>query len=189
MKNVKTKTRQLGGGQMKLRKLSVLMFTALVGMSTGNLAFGQTQDIQVAADVNVPLTFANVTDIDFGGVQNDADATLDPEGTSDSNVGTSAQLGSFDIQGTDGAVVVVDYDATATLSDGSNNVTFTPDVRGETLSSALSSGGTVTLGNTTSGEYTLTIGGTLSSNGATAGSYTTASGTGADPLTFTVTYQ
>jgi hypothetical protein len=165
-----------------MKKIIFLIFTLLL---TSNILYSQE-----TADVNVTTTVQSVlvltpTNINLGGIQEGIASYLDAN-TNDTgtevNIGSTAQPGSLQIQGSAGASVMIEW-TTATLTDnvGNNPATFTPTFYNGV--SVVTSGGNVVL---TGGDITLDIGGGLTAI-STTGLFST-SHTNGSPITITIQY-
>ena len=168
--------------------LSLLSFLLVLGM--GSVAMGQQASTDVTANVIKALEITQVSDVVFGDVEQGVTATIEPQGTGHVNAGATAAAGEFSVDGVNGNAVTVNY-TNAVLSDGTNTMNFTTQLSEsasgtQNTSTDLNSGQTITLD---SDGYSLYVGGDLTVGAAQAlGSYTTASGTGAQQVTVTITY-
>ncbi len=137
----------------------------------------QTSSASVTTDVQAALSITKSQDIIFGTIGNTSDPKLDPTGQSNQDVGSTAQVGVFDISGATSGTVFVNYNSTVTLSDGAtptaHTIIFHPNVTGDASSSnqngsgsnPVTSGSTVTLSSASTGVYTLWVGGELGTVG------------------------
>lgn len=139
----------------------------------------QSATAGVTTTVQTALSISKSQDIKFGNIGATSNPVLDPTGATNTDVGSTAQVGIFDISGANSGTVYVNYDGTVTLSDGTpaDDITFTTNVTGDASSSnqssstAVSSGSTVSL--SSGGAYTLWVGGNLGTLSSQAsGSYT-----------------
>ena len=142
---------------------------------------GKTAQASVTTTVQTALTLTKSQDVKFGAISATSSPVLDPKGVSTStDVGSTAQVGVFDITGANSANVIVNYDANVTLSDGTpaDDITFTPNVIGDKLSTNQSSASTIINGaavalDGTAGTFTLWVGGNLGTlSGQATGNYT-----------------
>ncbi len=173
-------------------KKMILIGAILVLALAGTSLMGQatTGTATVGAVVNAVLTVTNNSDINFGSIQATSTPVLDPQGTSTADVGSTNTFGKFTLNGTNGATIVLTYDATASLGNGAaGSMTFTADVASNTAdaigtSTDRASGAAFALDGT-SGNVFVYVGGNL--GGLTTqevGTYTTAS-----PWGLSVEYQ
>lgn len=172
---------------------------ALVAFANPVANAQETQDINTSAVILADIALTFVSDVSFGNIQDTGSPVLDPQGTNTADVGGGATFGKFSISAANSTQLVIDWDqATVTLSDGTNSMTFTPDVSANSTD-AIASSSDVT--KATAGAATETsaggalfvyIGGNLGTlSGQAAGTYTSDSGTAgaSGDLTFTVNYQ
>lgn len=160
-------------------------------------AQAQSDDVNVAATVKAAISVAKQTDVNFDDVSASSSPVLDPNG-SNQDVNTTATFGEVDvtISGASSAQnIQVSWDqSSVTLSDGgSNTMTFTPDVSGNTTDDAASSTNISNNANVqtdANGNYFIYVGGDLGTlSGQTAGSYASNNTNGSGDLTVTVVYQ
>ncbi len=182
---------------MKKMILLVLSLTLMV-----SFGLAQDENLDVTANVGVTaLSFTANTDIAIGAITKGTTATVDPlSGAAHTNA-PDAVAGNIAILGEEGATVSVTFDATATLGNGTQTMTFTADVIGhETTQPAsatsLTSGSSTvdlsgTAGNGGTGTYNFWIGGDMPVGASqSAGSYSTANGTnGGGAWSMTLAYQ
>lgn len=156
-----------------MKKLILLLALSFIVAST---AMAQSQSASAAVKVYVvnSLSITKLNDLDFGQLTTTAGATtVDPK--------ADANAGEFQIAGTPGATVNVQFQAPGTLAnqDGSGSITFTATKPSYGTSSSqtsstlfgATSGGSVTLGSDANGTLYMWIGGTVNPNGATPGHY------------------
>jgi hypothetical protein len=106
---------------MKKLLLAALMLFALT--ATVN---AQTQaTAEVTATVQSELTLVKDVDIDFGNISATSTPILDPKDESHTDVGQGYAVGVFTLGGSNGVGVNVSHDATVTLGDGTNTMTYT----------------------------------------------------------------
>ena len=173
------------------KSLLTILTLGLVLMPTMGV-FGQitaTDDADATVVVNAPITISAPTTIDFGIVTLGATVSLPADGGATTGIAGTSALGTATVGGTSGASFTVTYN-NPTLSDGTNTFSVTADVNGHTandatLSSDITSGGTVALNG--SGAYYLFLGGDFTAPGANAGTYNTTNASGV-PITITVDY-
>lgn len=144
----------------------------------------RTATITVTCTVIQGLTLASSGPLTFGTVV----AGTTPAAI---NAQTSSSAVSITATGNGGSSVTVTYPASASLSSGGNNLTYTPSLYGAQSSASRSSstsvanGSTVTLGGTTgsAGNYYFWLGGSLAAipSGQPAGNYS-------GPFTLTIHY-
>ncbi len=166
-----------------------LLFLILTIFALGGYA-QTTATAEVTATVQAELTLVNDVAINFGNISATSTPILDPKAVSHTDVGLSATVGQFTVGGSSGAGITVSYDATVTLGDGTNTMTFTPDVFAhettQSASSVLASGGTVTLG---ASGYKLWVGENLGSlTNQIVGVYTASATNGSGIFTVTLDY-
>lgn len=173
------------------KAVSILSVLALTLVFSGN-TFAQT--VQASATVEQEITLTKNSDIAFGTVQQNTTATLDPNG-SNSNVGSTANIGDIDINASSGTNIIVSWNSDAVLGDGSSaTMSLSEDVDGRgdgtddaSGASDLTSGNTVTTDS--NGDYFLYLGGSISiASSQTTGSYSTSNSNG-KPLTVEVQYE
>ncbi len=167
---------------MKSIKL-FLSAIVLVATFSFNTFAQESANVAVDAVVVTALTVANEADIDLGTIQNGIASYIKAnanDGTANANLGETAAAGQISIIGNATSSVDIAF-GTATLSDGTNTITFTPTVYfGAT---EVSTGDDITL---TAGPDNLDVGGSLAAP-SVAGTYSTGSA-GGSPITITVTY-
>ncbi len=165
-------------------KRSILTVLVALMMITGAFAQGTAaSDATVTADVLANLTLSGSTTLDFGNVASTSTPIVDPTGASHTDV-AAATAGSFTIGGQASSSITVNFDASSILTDvttGLVEMTFTPDLNGNTANSQAGATADITSGSTVSlsagGAYYLWLGGDLGSlSGKTADAYSTANG-------------
>lgn len=155
-----------------MKKLILLLALSFIVATTAMAQVSASAAVKVYVVNSLSITKLN--DLDFGQLTTTAGATtVDPK--------ADANAGEFQIAGTPGATVNVQFQAPGNLAnqDGSGNITFTATKPSYGTSSSQSSstlfnssnGGSVTLGNDTNGTLYMWIGGTVNPNGATPGHY------------------
>lgn len=176
---------------------SLMIVVLFVGL--GSSAFAQvSKNITTEAKVQTALIIDRTTDLNFGGVVNSTNPTLNASTGETPFCGTSATLGKFTVTAQAGVVVKVDFednDLKATVEGVEHTLPFTPsvyrtavtaDTDGET---EILSGNTYTVndssdGGKISGTDYFFVGGVLTVGNATAAPAATYKGT----FTMTVTY-
>ena len=164
-----------------MKKLGFLFVLAIGMFLTYMPANAQSTTAQVSTTVQTALSITKSQDIKFGNISATSSPVLDPTGATNTDVGSTAQVGIFDISGANSGTIYVHYDANVSLTGPTGTptptITFTPNVTGDVSSSnqsgstSVGSGSTVSLSST--GAYTLWVGGNLGTlSSQTAGSYT-----------------
>ncbi len=168
------------------------MATALLVAVAGTTLAQSSATAEVSANVQAELTIVNDVAIDFGNISATSTPILDPKGVANTDVGQSYTVGQFTIGGSNGVGVGVSWDATVTLGDGTNTITYTPVISGDasdqaqSASTILTSGDVVALGAT---GYTLWVGGNLGTlSSQPVGQYTATATNGSGAFTVTVEY-
>jgi len=167
----------------------IILFILLLLLSVGLM--GQTSaTAEVTATVQSVLTLAKNVDINFGNISATSTPIMDPKGLVNTDLGAGYTIGQFDIGGSDGVGVLVSFDATVVLGDGTNIVTYTPVIYGhedtQATSSLVTQGGEVILGAT---GYKLWVGGNLGTLTSQAtGVYTASATNGGGLFTITLDY-
>jgi len=143
-----------------MKRISLVALVVLVALSGTSLLAGDAATATVDAVVQANLTFVANTIVNFGTIQPTSTPIIDPKNVTHTDV-TAPTVGSFSLSGAPGTVVAITEDANATLGDGTNTMTFTPDLFGHatTQGSATAVGATVTLDG--SGNYLFWLGGNL----------------------------
>ncbi|MCR9131778.1 MAG: DUF4402 domain-containing protein [bacterium] len=183
---------------MKNLKNIFAAFAIVALFATG--AFAQENvDVNIGAVVLADITLTKNTDVSFGNIQDTGSPVLDPQGASTADVGAGATFGKLTISAANSTQLLIDWDqATVTLSNGTNSMTFTPDFSGNSTDAIASSTditkNTATAATETSGSGDLFvyIGGNLGTLSSQAsGTYTSDSGTAgaSGDLNVTVNYQ
>jgi len=160
-----------------------------LALGTGLLA-QTTATAEVTATIQSELTLAKNVDIDFGNLSATSTPIMDPKDVAHTNLGAGYTIGQFDIGGSDGVGVLVSFDATVVLGDGTNTITYTPVIYGHETTQATSAlvtqGGEVVLGAT---GYKLWVGGNLGTlSSQPVGVYTATAGNGGGAFTITLYY-
>jgi len=145
---------------------------------------------EVTATVQAELTLVKDVDIDFGNLSATSTPILDPKDVAHTDVGQGYTVGEFTIGGSNGVGINVAHDATVTLGDGTNTMTYTPVIFGhedtQSASSLVTNGGNVTLGAT---GYKLWVDGNLGTLSSQAtGVYTASAGNGSGLFTIIIEY-
>jgi hypothetical protein len=170
---------------MKKYLIFMMMFIMAIG------AFGQTSaEATVTATVQAELTLVNDVAINFGALSATSTPIMDPKDVSHTDLGQTYTMGEFTMGGSNGVDVNVSYDASVTLGDETNTITYTPSVFGhettQAASAVVSNGANVTLG---ASGYKLWVGGNLGTlSGQATGVYTAAAGNGSGNFTITLEY-
>jgi len=166
-----------------------LLFAVLILLAIGGNA--QTSATStVTATVQAELTLVNDVAINFGALSATSTPIMDPKDVSHTDLGQSYTIGEFTMGGSNGVDVNVSYDASVTLGDETNTITYTPSVYGhettQASSAAVSNGANITLG---ASGYKLWVGGNLGTLSSQAtGIYTAAAGNGSGNFTITLEY-
>lgn len=167
----------------------LFLFLLLMLLSIGLM--GQVSaEATVTANIQSELTLVKDVDIDFGNLSATSTPIMDPKDANHTDLGQGYTIGEFTLGGINGVGVSVAYDASVTLGDGTNTITYTPVVFGhentQSASSLVINGGDVTLGAT---GYKLWVGGNLGTLSSQAvGTYTAAAGNGSGNFTITLEY-
>jgi len=168
---------------MKNLNKIIAAFTVMLLVGSANIFAQETAEVAVTAQVEAALVLTP-TDVALGTIQQEAsviDANANDDAT-ETNLGDGASAGSLQITGSTGVDVVVSWTNGILDNAGETDpITFTPSVW--LGASEVTSGGTVTLAG---GDITLNVGGALEAPSGT-GAYSTANG--ANPITFTVSYE
>lgn len=178
---------------MKSLKTLLTAF-ALFAVATATNAQENTT-ITSSATVVADIVITPVANVNFGSIQDTGSPVLDPQGTNTADVGGSATFGKFSIAAANSTQLVIDWNqATVSLSNGTQTMTYTPDVSANSTD-AIASSSDVT--KNTAGAATETsaggalfvyVGGNLGAlSSQAAGTYTSAAGSG--DLVFTINYQ
>ncbi|NQV41064.1 MAG: DUF4402 domain-containing protein [Candidatus Marinimicrobia bacterium] len=140
---------------MKKITTIVLMTTLVASVFAGDNA---TATVDAVVQANLALT--NTASVDFGTLQPTSTPIIDPKNASHTDV-TAPTVGTFTLTGAAGQVVAVTEGGAVTLGDGTNTMTFTPDLEGHatTQGSATDVGATITLDG--SGNFLFWLGGDL----------------------------
>jgi hypothetical protein len=114
-------------------------------------AYSQTSaTAEVSANVQAELTLSKDVDIDFGNLSATSTPIMDPKDVSHTDLGQAYSIGEFTVGGSNGVGVNVTHDATVTLGDGTNTMTYTPNMYGHETTQAsatsVTNGGNITLG-------------------------------------------
>jgi len=162
-----------------MKKMITSIAILMVALSGTALVAQETASATVDAVVMTALTLANTASINFGNVPATSTPILDPKEASHTDVSTGAAVGTFAVTGNASTQITVTFDATATLGDGTNTMTFTPDLEGHaaTQGSAadVTTGSQVTLDG--SGDFLFWLGGNLGSlSGQATGTYASDNG-------------
>ena len=163
-----------------MKKSFIILIAMALFISFSSSANAQSASCTASASVVPALSITKLAGVDFGQIlsttPSSGTVSLDPKGSSSTNVGASAKVGEFSITGGNAATVTVTYDASVTLSDASSNqMTLAPDIAGfnaatQSSASTINNGGTITLGST--GNYYIWVGGSLGSlSSQAAGTY------------------
>lgn len=153
--------------------------------------FSQTSaTAEVTATVQSELTLTKDVDINFGNLSATSTPILDPKDVAHTDVGQGYAIGEFTIGGSNGVGVNVSHDASVTIGDGTNTITYTPIIFGhedtQSASSLILNGGDVVLGAT---GYKLWVGGNLGTlTNQAVGVYTATAGNGSGAFTITIEY-
>ena len=154
-------------------------------------SYSQTQaSAEVTATVQSELTLVNDVAINFGALSATSSPVMDPKDVTHTDIGQSYTIGEFTMGGSNGVGVNVSYDATVTLGDETNTITYTPSVYGHETTQASSAkvlnGADVTLG---ASGYKLWVGGNLGMlSSQPTGVYTATAGNGSGAFTITLEY-
>jgi spore coat protein U-like protein len=179
----------------KMKSLKTLLTAfALFAVATATNAQENTT-ITSSATVVADIVITPVANVNFGSIQDTGSPVLDPQGTNTADVGGSATFGKFSIAAANSTQLVIDWNqATVSLSNGTQTMTYTPDVSANSTD-AIASSSDVT--KNTAGAATETsaggalfvyVGGNLGAlSSQAAGTYTSAAGSG--DLVFTINYQ
>ena len=178
---------------------NILAAFALVALFATSTFAQENTDVNIGAVVLADITLTKNADVSFGNIQDTGSPVLDPQGSSTADVGAGATFGKLTISAANSTQLLIDWDqATVTLSNGTNSMTFTPDFSGNSTDAIASSTditkNTATAATETSGSGDLFvyIGGNLGALSSQAsGTYTSDSGTAgaSGDLNVTVNYQ
>lgn len=178
---------------------NILAAFALVALFATSTFAQENTDVNIGAVVLADITLTKNADVSFGNIQDTGSPVLDPQGSSTADVGAGATFGKLTISAANSTQLLIDWDqATVTLSNGTNSMTFTPDFSGNSTDAIASSSditkNTATAATETSGSGDLFvyIGGNLGALvGQASGTYTSDSGTAgaSGDLNVTVNYQ
>lgn len=178
---------------------NILAAFALVALFATSTFAQENTDVNIGAVVLADITLTKNADVSFGNIQDTGSPVLDPQGSSTADVGAGATFGKLTISAANSTQLLIDWDqATVTLSNGTNTMTFTPDFSGNSTDAIASSTditkNTATAATETSGSGDLFvyIGGNLATlTGQASGTYTSDSGTAgaSGDLNVTVNYQ
>jgi len=143
-----------------MKKLSLIALVIIIGLSGTSLLAGDNATAIIDAVVQANLTLTNTAIVDFGTIQPTSTPIIDPTNVGHTDV-TTPTVGTFTLTGAIGQVVSITEGAAVTLGDGTNTMTFTPDLFGHatTQGSATAVGATVTLDG--SGNFLFWLGGDL----------------------------
>jgi len=141
----------------------------------------ESATITIDATVLSALSIQKITDANFGNISSTTtgEVFLDPQGDASSYVGATATAGQFSISGGGTQSILVGWEPSITLSDGTgNDITctlavsgFSSDSQSESVDLSLE-GGYVTL-SLAQGFFYLWVGGSMGVlNGITSGEYT-----------------
>ena len=178
-----------------MKNLKTILSVFAIAAVFSSTAFAQT-DVNVAAKVEANISVTKNDNVDFAGIQATSNPVLDPNGTN-TDVGAGAKVGKLTISASNSTQLVINWDQTSvTLGDGTNTMTFTPDITAYQTDTPASSvaltKATANAASATSGSGALFvyIGGNLGAlSGQTAGTYSSSAANGSGDLTFTVNYQ
>jgi len=142
--------------------IALLLPLGLFAQVTDQASASVDAVVQQALDIELEAG----TSVDFGIVSIGQVPVLDPKEASHQNVAGTVDVAEFNITGSQGTNFTLTY-SNATLTDGTNNLTFTPDVEGHesTQGNATdwASGGPARTLGSGSPNYKLWVGGSLSS--------------------------
>eukprot|EP00747_Dinoflagellata_sp_TGD_P165531 gnl/TRDRNA2_/TRDRNA2_186908_c0_seq1.p2 gnl/TRDRNA2_/TRDRNA2_186908_c0~~gnl/TRDRNA2_/TRDRNA2_186908_c0_seq1.p2 ORF type:complete len:184 (+),score=2.31 gnl/TRDRNA2_/TRDRNA2_186908_c0_seq1:1712-2263(+) len=178
---------------------NILSAFAIVALLTTATFAQENSDVNIGAVVLADITLTKNADVSFGNIQDTGSPVLDPQGASTADVGAGATFGKLTIGAANTTQLLIDWDqTTVTLSDGTNSMTFTPDISANSTDDiATSSDVTKNTANAATetsagGALFVYIGGNLGTlTSQAAGTYTSDSGTAgaSGDLNITVNYQ
>lgn len=171
-----------------MKKLYSITLIALIALAGPSLFAGDNATADVNAVVQANLALTKLTDVDFGTLQPTSAPVIDPKGISHVDV-SAPTIGTFSLTGAASQVVTVTEGGAVTLGDGTNSMTFTPDLEGHatTQASASDVGATVTLDG--SGNFLFWLGGDLGTlTNQLAGTYSSGAANGSGPWSLDVEY-
>lgn len=182
-----------------MKKIAKILVVAAAMVAFGTGAYAQSNanaDLSASATVLTALTITKNTDVLFGNVGSTTAGVvyLDPKGTANNFVGTTAHIGTLTIAGSNSSSVRLTWPANVSLSDGTHNLNYVLKVNGSSTDQASSSTLALTSGYTdvttsASGAYLIFVGGSLGrSNTTPAALSSQAAGTYTGTANFTVVY-
>ncbi|NQV15368.1 DUF4402 domain-containing protein [bacterium] len=163
-----------------MKKMILVTLATVMALVGTSLMAQSNATATVDAVVMANLALANTALVDFGNIPATSSPVLDPKEAAHTDVGSAAAVGTFTLSGQVSTQVTVTYDASTTLGDGTNQMTFTPDLEGHatTQGSAanVASGTQVTLDG--SGNFLFWLGGNLGTlSNQAVGTYASDNGT------------